>query len=79
MYSKKVSNSHNFGLYTSNFPNFYQKFLNPFLTGVFLTNPKDIAADVVQEILKSFIRSLPGIPAKGVGEFSKALAKPIKT
>ena len=78
VYSKKVSNSHNFGLYTSNFPNFYQKFLNPFLTGVFLTNPKDIAADVVQEILKSFIRSLPGIPAKGVGEFSKALAKPIK-
>lgn len=78
MYSKKVSNSHNFGLYTSNFPNFYQKALNPFLTGVFLTNPKDIAADVVQEILKSFIRSLPGIPAKGVGEFSKALAKPLK-
>ncbi|KGA07439.1 MAG: hypothetical protein GM48_3900 [actinobacterium acIB-AMD-7] len=78
VYSKKVSNSHNFGLYTNNFPNFYQKVLNPFLTGVFLTNPKDIAADVVQEILKSFIRSLPGIPAKGVGEFSKALAKPIK-
>ncbi len=78
VYSKKVSNSHNFGLYTSNFPNFYLKVLNPFLTGVFLTNPKDIAADVVQEILKSFIRSLPGIPAKGVGEFSKALVKPIK-
>jgi hypothetical protein len=78
VYSKEVSNSHNFGLYTSNFPNFYQKVLNPFLSGVFLTNPKDIAADVVQEILKSFIRSLPGIPAKGVGEFSKALAKPIK-
>ena len=78
VYSKKVSNSHNFGLYTSNFPNFNQKVLNPFLTGVFLTNPKDIAADVVQEILKSFIRSLPGIPAKGVGEFSKALVKPIK-
>ncbi len=78
VYSKKVSNSDNFGLYTNNFPNFYQKVLNPFLTGVFLTNPKDIAADVVQEILKSFIRSLPGIPAKGVGEFSKALAKPIK-
>ena len=78
MYSKKVSNSHNFGLYTSNFPNFYQKALNPFLTGVFLTNPKDIAADMVQQILKSFIRSLPGIPAKGVGEFSKALAKPLK-
>ena len=78
VYSKKVSNTHNFGLFASNFPNFYQKVLNPFLTGVFLTNPKDIAADVVQEILKSFIRSLPGIPAKGVGEFSKALAKPIK-
>ena len=78
VYSKKVSNSHNFGLYTSKFPYFYQKVLDPFLTGVFLTNPKDIAADVVQEILKSFIRSLPGIPAKGVGEFSKALAKPLK-
>jgi tRNA pseudouridine-54 N-methylase len=52
--------------------------LKPFLTGVFLTNPELIAADVAQEILRSFIKSLPGLPANGVGAFSEKLAEPIK-
>ena len=77
-YNRNVSNSQSFGFYTKNFQGFYQKVLDPFLTGVFLTDPSKIAADVAQEILKSFIKSLPGLPAGGVGEFSKALAKPIK-
>jgi protoporphyrinogen oxidase len=78
VYNRNVSNSHSFDFYTKKFEGFYQKVLNPFLTGVFLTDPSRIAADIVQEILKSFIKSLPGLPANGVGEFSKALAKPIR-
>ena len=76
--NRKVLNSQNFGFYTKNFPHFYNLVLNPFLSGVFLTDPREISADVAQQILRSFIRSLPGIPARGVGEFSKALAKPIR-
>jgi len=74
----KVKNERSFGHYTSDFPDLYQRVLKPFLSGVFLTDPKEIAADVAQEILRSFVKSLPGVPAAGVGEFSKALAKPIQ-
>lgn len=78
VFNRRVLNSKNFGFYIKNFPNFYHLVLNPFLSGVFLTDPREIAADVAQQILRSFIKSLPGIPAGGVGEFSKALAKPIR-
>ena len=78
VFNKKVLNSKNFGFYIKSFPNFYHLVLNPFLSGVFLADPREIAADVAQQILRSFIKSLPGIPAGGVGEFSKALAKPIR-
>jgi hypothetical protein len=78
VFSKKVSNFKEFGMHVSRFSNLYQDALEPFLSGVVLTDPKQIAADVVQEILQSFVKSLPGVPALGVGEFPKALAKPIK-
>jgi protoporphyrinogen oxidase len=74
----KPSNSQPFGDYVAAFPNLYVKVLKPFLSGVFLTDPTLIAADVVQEIIRSLVKSLPGVPANGVGEFSKALAKPLK-
>jgi hypothetical protein len=74
----KPSNSQAFGDYVAAFPNLYAKVLKPFLSGVFLTDPTLIAADVVQEIIRSLVKSLPGVPANGVGEFSKALAKPLK-
>ena len=74
----KVSNAYQFDHYLRAFPKFYQIVLEPFLTGVFLTDPKEIAADVAQEILRSFVKSLPGVPANGVGEFSNHLAKPLK-
>ena len=70
----KVSNLKSFGDYTASFPTLYERVLKPFLTGVFLSDPKNIAADVAQEILRSFVKSLPGIPAGGVGQFSQALA-----
>jgi protoporphyrinogen oxidase len=74
----KPSNSQSFGDYTAAFPNLYAKVLKSFLSGVFLTDPALIAADVVQEIIRSLVKSLPGVPANGVGEFSRALAKPLK-
>jgi len=73
VFSKKVSNSREFGMYVSRFSNLYQAALEPFLSGVVLTDPRQIAADVVQEILQSFVKSLPGVPALGVGEFPKHL------
>ncbi|MBM3731456.1 MAG: FAD-dependent oxidoreductase [Actinobacteria bacterium] len=78
VFSKKVSNSIEFGKYVVRFSNLYQHALEPFLSGVVLTDPRQIAADVIQEILQSFVKSLPGVPALGVGEFPKALAKPLK-
>jgi len=76
--SPKVKNEKSFGHYATEFPDLYQRVLKPFLSGVFLTDPQEIAADVSQEILRSFVKSLPGVPAAGVGEFSRALAKPIQ-
>ena len=74
----QVNNSFNFGHYTQRFPKLYANALKPFLSGVFLTDPESIAADVAQEILRSFFKSLPGVPANGVGAFSRELAKPVE-
>jgi len=73
----RVSNQMSFGDYSNSFPTLYERVLKPFLTGVFLNDPKVIAADVAQEILRSFVKSLPGIPAGGVGQFSQALASTV--
>ena len=73
----RVSNQKSFGDYSKSFPTLYERVLKPFLTGVFLNDPKVIAADVAQEILRSFVKSLPGIPAGGVGQFSQALASTV--
>ena len=73
----RVSNQKSFGDYAQSFPTLYERVLKPFLTGVFLNDPKVIAADVAQEILRSFVKSLPGIPAGGVGQFSQALASTV--
>jgi len=73
----RVSNQKSFGDYFKSFPTLYERVLKPFLTGVFLNDPKVIAADVAQEILRSFVKSLPGIPAGGVGQFSQALASTV--
>ena len=72
-----VSNQKSFGDYSKSFPTLYERVLKPFLAGVFLNDPKVIAADVAQEILRSFVKSLPGIPAGGVGQFSQALASTV--
>lgn len=73
----RVSNQKSFGDYANSFPTLYERVLKPFLTGVFLNDPRVISADVAQEILRSFVKSLPGIPAGGVGQFSQALASTV--
>ncbi len=73
----KVSLEKNFGHYTADFPKLYANVLAPFLSGVFLTDPRDISAVVAQQILRSFIKSLPGVPANGVSAFSEKLAEPL--
>ncbi len=75
--NQRVSNQKSFGDYANSFPTLYERVLKPFLTGVFLNDPKVIAADVAQEILRSFVKSLPGIPAGGVGQFSQALSSTV--
>ena len=52
----------------------YTRVLQPFLRGVFLTDPKSIDARYGQSIIKSFVTGTPGVPRKGVAELSKALA-----
>ena len=73
----KVGSNRNFGFYADKFPKLFATVLSPFLSGVFLTDPREISAQVAQEILRSFIKSLPGVPANGVSAFSEKLAKPL--
>jgi hypothetical protein len=73
----KVGLDKNFGFYTADFPKLYEKVLSPFLSGVFLTDPREISAPVAQQILRSFVKSLPGVPVNGVSAFSEKLAEPL--
>jgi phytoene dehydrogenase-like protein len=57
--------------------NLYFKVLQPFLQGVFLTDPSNVSAVVGRDLIGSFILGRSGIPAHGVGVFSQALAKRI--
>ena len=59
------------------FKGIYEEYLKPFLRGVFLADPDKEGALTAQAILRSFILGRPGVPAKGVQEFSNLLAKPL--
>lgn len=48
--------------------------LDPFLKGVFLTEPSEMSPAIASQIKKSFIFGRPGVPTLGVGEFSENLA-----
>ena len=52
----------------------YDRVLRPFLQGVFLTDPDNVDALYGRAIIKSFIGGKIGIPRKGVGQLSQALA-----
>lgn len=64
----------NLGESARGFNEIYSRLLQPFLRGVFLTEPANIRSDIAQEIIRSFIFGRPGVPANGVGELSEALA-----
>jgi Flavin containing amine oxidoreductase len=55
-------------------PNLNREILNPFLKGVFLTDPNEIPKKISNEIKRSFIFGRPGVPVNGVAEFSERLA-----
>ena len=56
----------------------YERVLRPFLQGVFLTDPDNVDALYGHSIIKSFVNGEPGVPRKGVGQLSNALASRIK-
>jgi len=59
-------------------PSKRRELMDEFFTGVFLTNPNLVSKSVKRLIMKSFIFGRPGVPARGVGEFSKALSTKLK-
>ncbi len=77
--NSRARNSATFGAETERFPILYSGLLEPFLRGVFLTDPADIASDAAQKILRSFITGRPGVPAHGVGVFSALLAAQVNS
>jgi len=77
--NSRAKNSESFGYVAQSFQTLFSTTLAPFLRGVFLTEPSDIAADAAQKILRSFIAGRPGVPAKGVGVFSTLLAGEINS
>ena len=48
-------------------PRIKEKVLNPFLKGVFLTDPKNIQKEIASEITRSFIFGRPGVPDNEIG------------
>jgi phytoene dehydrogenase-like protein len=57
----------------------YDRVLRPFLRGVFLTDPDNVDALYGHSIIKSFVNGQPGVPRKGVGQLSTALAARVNT
>jgi len=51
-----------------------KELVNEFFTGVFLTDPALVSSSVKRSIMKSFIFGRPGVPSRGVIQFSQALA-----
>jgi protoporphyrinogen oxidase len=55
----------------------FERVLQPFLRGVYLTELTNISAPAGLEITKTFISGKPGLPSRGVGALSAAMAKQI--
>lgn len=55
----------------------YERVLHPFLSGVFLTDPSHVGALAGKEIIRSFMKGAPGVPARGVGDVPLQLASRI--
>lgn len=57
----------------------YDRVLRPFLLGVFLTDPDNVDNIYGHSIIRSFVSGKPGIPRKGVGQLSSALASRVRS
>ena len=55
-------------------PHVYERALKPFLTGVFLDDPANVAAGYGDFVLRSFIEGAPALPARGMGALPRAMA-----
>lgn len=55
-------------------PHVYERALKPFLTGVFLDDPANVAAGYGDFVLRSFIEGTPSLPARGMGALPRAMA-----
>ena len=53
----------------------YERVLRPFLRGVYLTELTNISAPAGLEIIRTFIAGKPGLPSRGAGALSEAMAK----
>lgn len=53
----------------------YERVLRPFLRGVYLTELTNISAPAGLEIIRTFIAGKPGLPSRGAGTLSEAMAK----
>ena len=53
----------------------YERVLRPFLRGVYLTELTNISAPAGLEIIRTFITGKPGLPSRGAGALSEAMAK----
>lgn len=54
---------------------FYRKVVKGFLDGVFLTDSDQISSLVAHELLRWFVKGKPGVPALGMGELPRLLAR----
>lgn len=52
----------------------YERVLRPFLTGVFLDDPSNVAAGLGDFVLRSFLQGRPAVPSRGMGALPRALA-----
>ena len=55
-------------------PHVYERALRPFLTGVFLDDPANVAAGYGDFVLRSMVQGTPAVPARGMGALPRALA-----
>ena len=51
----------------------YERVLRPFLTGVFLSDPSEVAAGYGDFVLRSFVQGTPSVPSRGMGALPRAL------
>ena len=55
-------------------PHVYERALRPFLTGVFLDDPANVAAGYGDFVLRSMVQGTPAVPARGMSALPRALA-----